>query len=144
MHKSILGLVVCVLSVGACNFEHVGEGDCIDEEGPAQPPPPREPVGSGGPGGAPKEPTPPPPPCEDESNCAPGFNCHLGRGQCLPAQEETCGELKQETECTERRDCTPVYAGIGCSCGADCECVGGEPGCICQSFDFFVCMPAAD
>lgn len=153
MHQSIMGLGVCVLSVAACNFEHYGEEDCIDEEdpswgasssgpsGPAEPP--AAAGGGGSSGGAPKEPAIPPVRCEDESDCAPGFNCHLGREQCLPASAETCGELKQEWECSERSDCTPVYAGIGCSCGTDCECVGGEPGCICESFEFFACMPAA-
>jgi hypothetical protein len=34
-----------------------------------------------------------------------------------------------------------VYAGVSCSCGPDCHCVGGEAGCICESFEFFRCEP---
>jgi len=59
--------------------------------------------------------------------------------ECLPAAEETCGELETELACTHRSDCTPIYGGTNCSCGQDCECQGGEPGCICESFEFFVC-----
>lgn len=82
-----------------------------------------------------------PPPCDQESDCNPGFNCNLDTQQCLPSDEETCGELKTEAACTHRSDCTPNYAGTNCSCGQDCECHGGEPGCVCEKFAFFVCQP---
>ena len=84
----------------------------------------------------------PPRHCDQESDCDPGFNCDLEAQQCLPSDEETCGELKSEAACTHRSDCTPIYGGINCSCGQDCECEGGEPGCVCESFEFFVCRPA--
>jgi hypothetical protein len=80
--------------------------------------------------------------CDQESDCKPGRNCDPDTAQCLPADEETCGELKTEAACTHRSDCTPIYAGTNCSCGQDCECHGGEPGCVCESFEFFVCQAA--
>jgi len=84
----------------------------------------------------------PPDTCERERDCKPGFNCDLESNECLPAAEETCGELETETACTHRSDCTLIYGGTNCSCGQDCECQGGEPGCICESFEFFVCRAA--
>jgi hypothetical protein len=84
----------------------------------------------------------PPTPCEKERDCAPGYNCNLEQHQCLPADQETCDELDTELACTNRKDCTPVYGGVNCSCGTNCECHGGEPGCVCESFQFFVCQDA--
>lgn len=84
----------------------------------------------------------PPDACEKERDCKPGFNCDVETHECLPAAEETCGELETEAACTHRSDCTPIYGGTNCSCGQDCECQGGEPGCICESFEFFVCRAA--
>jgi hypothetical protein len=84
----------------------------------------------------------PPTHCDDESDCEPGSNCDLETQQCLPSDEETCGELQSEAACTHRSDCTPIYAGTNCSCGQDCECKGGEPGCVCEKFEFFVCQAA--
>jgi hypothetical protein len=81
----------------------------------------------------------PPQHCEQESDCEPGFNCDLEQQQCLPSDEETCAELKTEAACTHRSDCTPIYAGTNCSCGQDCKCRGGEPGCVCETFGFFGC-----
>ena len=81
----------------------------------------------------------PPTPCEKEHDCGPGYNCDLELHQCLPAAEETCPELDTELACTHRSDCTPIYGGTNCSCGQDCECHGGEPGCICENFGFVVC-----
>ncbi len=78
-------------------------------------------------------------PCTGESDCAPGFNCDPAKSACFPASAPTCGELGTEAECAARADCLPIYAGIECSCGADCTCQGGEPGCVCQSFEFFRC-----
>jgi hypothetical protein len=92
---------------------------------------------SGGEGGDPV--VVPPDPCDKERDCAPGYNCNLEQHECQPAAEETCGELETEAACTHRSDCTPIYGGTNCSCGQDCECKGGEPGCVCQSFQFFVC-----
>jgi hypothetical protein len=92
--------------------------------------------GSGGSGGATE---PPPTPCDEERDCDAGYNCNIELGECQPADAETCGELDSEGECAERGDCIPVYGGTNCSCGQDCECQGGEPGCVCESFEFFVC-----
>lgn len=83
-----------------------------------------------------------PDPCDKERDCAPGYNCNLEQRECLPAAEETCGELETEAACTHRSDCTPIYGGTNCSCGQDCECKGGDPGCVCESFEFFVCRVA--
>jgi|SRR5882724_9724802 len=95
---------------------------------------------AGGEAGAPASASPTP--CEKERDCAPGYNCDLEQHQCLPADQETCGELDTELSCTNRKDCTPVYGGVNCSCGTNCECHGGEPGCVCESFQFFVCQDA--
>jgi hypothetical protein len=84
-------------------------------------------------------PTVPATPCEKEHDCAPGYNCDLMLHECLPAAEETCAELDTEVACTHRSDCTPIYGGTNCSCGQDCECHGGEPGCVCEMFGFVVC-----
>lgn len=142
MNQSIGLFVGCVLSLSACNVENYE--DCSkddiefedDVEGghgragqPATTPDPPEP------------PEPPRVPCEAERDCEPGFNCDLEAQSCLPADAETCAELLDAESCTTRADCTPIYAGVNCSCGADCECVGGEPGCICESFRFFACQP---
>jgi len=81
-------------------------------------------------------------PCERERDCDPGYNCDVASHACQPAAEETCGELETEAACTHRSDCTPIYGGTNCSCGADCECQGGEPGCVCEAFEFFVCRAA--
>jgi hypothetical protein len=78
--------------------------------------------------------------CDDERDCDPGFNCDLDAHECVASDAETCGELDTEAACTNRRDCVPTYGGIDCSCGQDCECKGGEPGCICESFEFFACQ----
>jgi hypothetical protein len=78
--------------------------------------------------------------CADEAECAPGFNCDAERGTCTPAASgETCAEIADEAACAQRPDCTLVYAGVDCSCGAGCECVGGEPNCVCEAFEFFRC-----
>lgn len=77
--------------------------------------------------------------CEDESSCDEGFNCDPQRSVCLPADAERCSELASEAQCAERNDCIVTYAGINCSCGADCTCTGGEPGCVCDSFEFHAC-----
>ena len=156
MHQSRGLFVACLLSMTACSVENYE--DCKEDEldldgdfsvghskagtGPAGS---GASTGSGATaasGGTATEPEPepePPTPCEVEHDCAPGFNCDLDLLQCLPADAETCGELLTEQECTDRTDCTPIYGGTNCSCGADCECQGGEPGCICESFEFFVC-----
>ena len=97
------------------------------------------PASGGSAGKPPAEPVPTP--CDQESDCDPGFNCSPDTHECTPTDQETCGELRSELSCGNRVDCTPIYAGTGCSCGQDCECVGGEPGCICESFAFFVCEP---
>ncbi len=78
--------------------------------------------------------------CEEERDCRRGYNCDLEQHECVPADAETCPELESEAACTNRRDCVPIYGGVNCSCGQDCECKGGEPGCICESFDFVSCQ----
>jgi hypothetical protein len=80
-------------------------------------------------------------PCSKEADCAAGFNCDAALGKCTPGDYETCGELATEAACGVRIDCKVVYAGVNCSCGPDCHCVGGEAGCICESFQFFRCEP---
>jgi hypothetical protein len=83
------------------------------------------------------------PPCSQEGDCAPGTNCDRAQGICLPSDHETCEELTLEAECTTRADCETVYAGVDCSCGRNCVCVGGQPGCVCKSFEFFECTTGA-
>jgi hypothetical protein len=82
-------------------------------------------------------------PCSKEADCAPGFNCDLTRGKCTPSDSETCPELADEAACGARPGCKVVYAGVHCSCGPDCHCIGGEAGCICESFEYFRCEPAS-
>lgn len=167
MKKSIGGMFVVVLGLGlvACNVEHYDDcdGDSFDYEGDAggsrSLPGKRSlpsagtsatagSASSGGPspdgtaeGGAPPV-VVPPDTCDQERDCKPGFNCNAETHECETAAEETCGELDTEVACTHRSDCTPIYGGTNCSCGQDCECQGGEPGCICESFEFFVCRAA--
>lgn len=82
-------------------------------------------------------------PCASEDDCAAGFNCYGDPSVCLPAAGETCPEL-DENACSGRWDCEVIYAGVDCSCGSGCECMGGEPGCVCESFDFFRCESLLD
>ncbi len=77
--------------------------------------------------------------CAEEKECDLGTNCDKSVALCLPADEETCGELSDEAACVARTDCEPVFAGVNCSCGPDCSCIGGAPGCVCDSFEFFRC-----
>jgi hypothetical protein len=99
-------------------------------------------AGTGGTTEPEPEPEPEPvTPCEKENDCGPGFNCNLDVNECQPADAETCGELESEAACADRSDCIPIYGGLNCSCGADCECQGGDPGCVCETFDYVVCRP---
>lgn len=82
--------------------------------------------------------------CENESDCEPGFKCNADQALCLPADEERCSELDDEATCAERSDCQPTYAGVDCTCGPDCICMGGEPDCVCDHFEFFVCATIDD
>jgi hypothetical protein len=160
MNKSIGGFVVCLLGLVACNVEHYDDCDEQDpfelEDGFGGS---HSRAGSTSTGGSEATtggteaasgtgattseggtaPTTEPQPCDSEDDCQPGFNCAFDAQECQPADEETCGELTTEAACTHRSDCTPIYAGINCSCGPDCECRGGEPGCVCESFGFFGC-----
>lgn len=79
--------------------------------------------------------------CVSEPDCPQNFNCDLARTTCEPASAPTCGELMNAADCGKRADCRAVYAGVDCSCGTGCQCQGGEPGCVCQSFQFFECSP---
>jgi hypothetical protein len=77
--------------------------------------------------------------CQDEASCEAGYNCDLKRFVCTPTDNELCSELKNEASCAERDDCVVTYAGVNCSCGADCTCMGGEAGCVCERFEFHAC-----
>jgi len=82
--------------------------------------------------------------CIDDTACTDGFVCDVASSTCVPdTSPATCAELVVEQECIDRPDCEPVYAGVNCSCGPNCECTGGEPGCVCESFEFFKCDPTA-
>jgi hypothetical protein len=116
-------------SAASCGGDGAGEGS-----GGAAP-------GGAGTGGSATGGAPPLAPCSREADCQAGFNCDLALGVCTPSDTETCGELTTEDACDERPDCELVYAGVNCSCGPGCECVGGEQGCICASFEFFRCEP---
>jgi hypothetical protein len=165
MNKSIALFIAGLCSLSACNYENYD--DCHDDDfefeddfagGHSRAGKPgaagsEATGGSTGSGAAaseggttpvlPEPPEPPATPCEVEHDCPPGFNCDLDAQICVAADAETCGELLAEAECAARADCTPIYGGTNCSCGADCECQGGEPGCICETFQFFVCQHAA-
>lgn len=167
MNTSILFAAVCALSSVACDVSCFGEcddwsdDDCSEHHGSAG----RDNHGggsagdnasggrsesggsansgnsagtasSGGNGGTPAVTS-----CVEERDCPRGFNCDTERKECLPAEAETCPELSTEAVCDNRNDCMAIYAGINCSCGADCTCKGGEPGCVCESFQFFSCEP---
>lgn len=82
-------------------------------------------------------------PCEDHDDCAEGFICDADLDVCVPGTL-ACEEIEEEPACVERPDCEPVYAGIDCSCGPDCTCIGGEPGCVCEGFEFFACEAIAE
>lgn len=82
--------------------------------------------------------------CEDESSCDPGFNCDPDWSLCTPTDREHCSELADESACAERDDCITTYAGINCTCGPDCTCMGGEPNCVCESFEFHACSETAE
>jgi hypothetical protein len=155
MNKSLGLFALAVFCLGACNVEHYD--DCGDEDafefeddfetGHRAGTSSKAGSSSGNDGGTtgsgaagtPEPPEPPATPCMKERDCDTGFNCNLDLNECQAADAETCGELETEAECAERSDCIPVYGGVNCSCGADCECQGGEPGCICESFEYFVC-----
>ena len=81
--------------------------------------------------------------CAKESDCERGYNCDYERKECVVAGAETCAELRTEADCDNRNDCVSIYAGTNCSCGPECTCIGGEPGCVCESFAFFTCEPLA-
>ncbi len=74
------------------------------------------------------------PACIDDADCTAAEICDAG--QCATP---TCDAIDDEATCLDRTDCETVYAGVDCSCGQGCECQPGEPGCVCQSFEFFRC-----
>lgn len=80
--------------------------------------------------------------CDEQTDCGEGFVCDDALATCIPGIA-ACEDLETEAACSARSDCEPVYAGIDCSCGPDCTCIGGEPGCVCESFEFFACSPVA-
>jgi hypothetical protein len=106
-----------------------GSAACGDSGGTANAP------GTGG------HTVPPATACTEESDCERGFNCDYERKECVAAGAETCAELQTEADCDNRNDCVSTYAGTNCSCGPECMCIGGEPGCVCESFAFFRCEP---
>ena len=87
-------------------------------------------VGGGDSGGGGAEPA-----CIDDADCAEGEICDIDGLCAIP----TCDAIDDESACLARADCETVYAGVDCSCGQGCECQPGEPGCVCQSFEFFHC-----
>ena len=89
------------------------------------------PSGAGGGGGAQG--------CMSHAECNNGFFCD--DGVCLPGSIP-CADLPDETACAQRNDCEPVYAGVNCSCGANCQCEPGQAGCVCESFEYFACATA--
>lgn len=79
--------------------------------------------------------------CNCDAECGEGLTCDEVLGTCVPGEDPplTCADILAEAECVARADCEPIYAGVNCSCGAGCECQGGEPGCVCESFEFHAC-----
>jgi hypothetical protein len=164
MNKSMGWVVVCLLGLAGCTIERFDDEDCDDDFGFDDDDSGHGATSSGGKGSAGTAPKPddgdsgkagtgasgsggstpstPPLACEKERDCLPGYNCDFGTNECVPAAEETCAELETELSCSHRSDCVPIYGGTNCSCGQDCECKGGEPGCVCESFQFFVCQAA--
>jgi hypothetical protein len=76
--------------------------------------------------------------CTGDADCNAGSYCDVELETCVPGVA-ACEDLSDESACAARLDCEPIYAGIDCSCGPDCACVGGEPGCVCEGFEFFAC-----
>lgn len=111
--------------------ESGGSAACADSSGSASSP------STGG------HSVPPATACAKESDCERGFNCDYERQECVAAGAETCAELRTEADCDNRNDCVSIYAGTNCSCGPECTCIGGEAGCVCESFAFFTCEPLA-
>ncbi len=83
--------------------------------------------------------------CSEDDQCGEGLTCDEPLNSCVPGEDPppVCAELDNETDCSGRGDCEPVYAGVNCSCGADCTCTGGEAGCVCESFEYFKCDDVA-
>ncbi len=84
------------------------------------------------------------------ASAAGGFGGHIpadasmaGASGAADAGAIACEDLDEESSCSARSDCEPVYAGVDCSCGPDCTCIGGTPGCICESFEFHACEAAS-
>jgi len=166
MNTSIVFAVVCALSSVACDLSCLGDCEWSDDEcsdqhegrgGRANASGGKSPTGNelggassgdtGGTGnsaGKGGDSTPPSKACSEESDCPRGFNCDYERQECVAAEAETCPELSSESSCDNRKDCMSIYAGINCSCGPECTCVGGEPGCVCESFKFFSCEALKD
>lgn len=76
--------------------------------------------------------------CTEDADCDLGSHCDAELETCV-AGPLACEDLTDEDACALRLDCEPVYAGIDCSCGPDCTCIGGEAGCVCEGFEFFAC-----
>lgn len=161
MNKTMGWVFVCLLGLAGCTIERFDDDDCDDvgdddvgrgassDGGKASAGSSSAPddddrgkagkAGTGASGGGGSSSHPPLVTCEAERDCLPGYNCDVDAKQCVPAAEETCPELGTELSCTHRTDCAAIYGGTNCSCGQDCECKGGEPGCVCESFQFFAC-----
>jgi hypothetical protein len=136
-HRFVL-FAFASLAASGCHIEHFGSGDDIvdDDIEPCTPedaahPPDAQNGDGGGPLG-----------CSSDADCDVDFVCDVPSASCVPAPAPTCADLETESECSLASECTPVYAGVDCSCGPDCVCVGGEPGCICEAFQFFACADA--
>lgn len=123
MARAALTAGVCLAIATACNIEsHEGDVNetCGDAGAAGQS------VASGGSGGAGGG---------SAGSAAGSGSAGAAGGTTLP----TCADIATEAECVAQTGCEPVYAGIDCSCGPDCACVGGEPNCVCVSFEFFEC-----
>jgi hypothetical protein len=82
--------------------------------------------------------------CQQDADCGDGLTCDEEVGTCVPGEDPpppppTCAEIALEADCSARADCVPIYAGVNCSCGPNCECKGVEPNCVCERFDYFAC-----
>jgi hypothetical protein len=135
MFHQIALVSLAALGLAGCHIEHFSAGEDT-YEGDLDPCTPES--DAGGPHSTASDggtlPT-----CASDSECESGFVCDPSSGACVPEPAPTCSDWQSESECSAQSGCTPVYAGVDCSCGPDCVCVGGEPGCICAAFEFFAC-----
>lgn len=124
------------LALAGCHIEHFSAGEDTYEEDVEPCTPESDAHAPGADGGEAVG-------CASDAECGAGFVCDASSAACVPAPAPTCADWETESDCSAQSGCTPVYAGVDCSCGPDCVCVGGEPGCICAAFEFFACTEEA-